>query len=212
MSFVHLHVHSEYSLLEAACRVKAIAKKAAALQMPAVALTDNGNMFGAVEFYFACKDNNVKPLLGLDSYLAPGSRLEKKQDRDQVQTGPRRLVFLAQNLEGYRNLCKISTIGYQEGFYWKPRIDYEVIEQYNKNLICLTGGLRGEVAEAFLREGPDAALEKIRRLKAIFDDRLYLELCRTGVPEWDQINPFLLEASKICSVPVVASNDVHYMT
>ncbi|WP_413578695.1 DNA polymerase III subunit alpha [Bdellovibrio sp. HCB290] len=212
MSFVHLHVHSEYSLLEAACRVKAIAKKAAAMNMPAVALTDNGNMFGAVEFYFACKDNNVKPLLGLDAYLAPGSRLEKKQDRDQVAQGPRRLVFLAQNQKGYQNLCKLSTIGYQEGFYWKPRIDYEVIKEYNSDLICLTGGLRGEVAEAFMKEGADAALAKIRQLKEIFDDRLYLEMCRTGVPEWDQINPFLLEASKITGVPVVASNDVHYMT
>ncbi|WP_413581484.1 DNA polymerase III subunit alpha [Bdellovibrio sp. HCB288] len=212
MSFVHLHTHSEYSLLEAACRVKAIAKKAAAMNMPAAALTDNGNMFGAVEFYFACKDNNVKPLLGLDAYLAPGSRLEKKQDRDQVAQGPRRLVFLAQNTKGYQNLCKLSTIGYQEGFYWKPRIDYEVIKEYNSDLICLTGGLRGEVAEAFMKEGADAALGKIRQLKEIFDDRLYLEMCRTGVPEWDQINPFLLEASKITGVPVVASNDVHYMT
>lgn len=212
MSFVHLHVHSEYSLLEAACRVKAIAKKAAAMQMPAVALTDNGNMFGAVEFYFACKDNNVKPLLGLDAYIAPGSRFEKKQDRDQVSVGPRRLLFLAQNTDGYKNLCKLSTIGYQEGFYWKPRIDYEVIQKYQENLICLTGGLKGEVAESFLREGPDAALTKIRQLKEIFDDRLYLEMCRTGVAEWDKINPFLLEASKITGVPVVASNDVHYMT
>ncbi|MFS4459994.1 DNA polymerase III subunit alpha [Bdellovibrio sp. HCB2-146] len=212
MSFAHLHVHSEYSLLEAACRVKGIAKKAAAYGMPAVALTDNGNMFGAVEFYFAAKDNNVKPLLGLDAYIAPGSRHDKKQDRDQVAQGPRRLVFLAQNNDGYRNLCKLSSIGYQEGFYWKPRIDYEVIKEYNQNLICLTGGLRGEVAEAFLREGPDAALAKIRQLKEIFDDRLYLEMCRTGVPEWDQINPFLLEASKIVGVPVVASNDVHYMS
>lgn len=212
MSFVHLHVHSEYSLLEAACRVKAIAKQAKAFEMPAVALTDNGNMFAAVEFAFACKDNGVKPLLGLDAYIAPGSRHEKKQDRDQINVGPRRLVFLAQNTDGYRNLCKLSSIGYQEGFYWKPRIDYEVIQEHSDNLICLTGGLRGEVAEAFLREGPEAALEKIRNLKKIFDDRLYLEMCRTGVPEWDQINPFLLEASKITGVPVVASNDVHYMT
>ncbi len=212
MSFVHLHTHSEYSLLEAACRVKAIAKKAAALSMPAAALTDNGNMFAAAEFYFAAKDNNIKPLLGFDAYIAPGSRHEKKQDRDQVSAGPRRLVFLAQNLEGYRNLSKLSSVGYQEGFYWKPRIDFEVIKEYNSNLICLTGGLRGEVAEAFIREGEDAALAKIRELKEIFDDRLYLEMCRTGVAEWDRINPFLLEASKITGVPVVATNDVHYLT
>ena len=165
MSFVHLHVHSEYSLLEAACRIKTLAKKTGELGMPAVALTDNGNMFAAIEFYSACKDNNVKPILGMDAYLAPGSRLEKKQDRDSVQQGPRRLVLLAQNLNGYQNLCKLSTIGYQEGFYWKPRIDYEVITKHNQDLICLTGGLRGEIAEAFLKEGPDVALEKIRNLK-----------------------------------------------
>jgi len=211
MSFVHLHTHSEYSLLEAACRVKSLAKKAAEYGMPAVALTDNGNMFGAVEFYFACKDANVKPLIGLDAYIAPGSRLEKKADRDQVSAGPKRLVFLAQNNDGYRNLCKLSTIGYQEGFYWKPRIDYDVIKQYNSDLICLTGGLRGEVVDTFLKEGPDAALAKIRQLHEIFGDRLYLEMCRPGLKEWDQINPFLLEAAKITGTAVVASNDVHYM-
>jgi len=212
MSFVHLHVHSEYSLLEAACRVKLIAKKAAEYQMPAVALTDNGNMFATIEFYLACKDNGVKPLLGLDAYMAPGSRLEKKQDRDAVQSGPRRLVLLAQNFNGYQNLCRLSTIGYQEGFYWKPRIDYEVLSQNNEDLICLTGGLRGEVAEAFLKEGPESALTKIRQLKTIFNDRLYLELNRTGIPEWKKLNEFLVEASKITSVPFVAANDVHYLT
>ncbi|MFP5520231.1 MAG: DNA polymerase III subunit alpha [Bdellovibrionia bacterium] len=212
MSFVHLHVHSEYSLLEAAIRVKKLAKKAAELKMPAVALTDNGNMFGAVEFYFACKDNGVKPILGFDAYMAPGSRHEKKQDRDQVQLGPKRLVLIAQSTEGYQNLCKLSTIGYQEGFYWKPRIDYEVLKEYSKDIICLTGSLRGEVPDTFLREGPDAALKKIQDLKAIFDDRLYLETCRTGVSEWNQINKFLDEASRITGVPLVAANDVHYMT
>ncbi len=212
MSFVHLHTHSEYSLLEAACRVKQLAKKAAEMEMPAIALTDNGNMFGAIEFFFACKDKGVKPLLGLDAYIAPGSRFDKKQDRDQVSVGPKRLVFLAQNTKGYQNLCKLSSVGYQEGFYWKPRIDYEVIKEYNSDLICLSGGLRGEVADTFLREGPDAALAKIRQLKEIFDDRFYLESCRTGIPEWDRINPFLVEASKITGVPIVASNDVHYMT
>lgn len=212
MSFVHLHTHSEYSLLEAASRIKALAKAASAMEMPALALTDNGNMFGAIEFYFACKDKNVKPILGLDAYIAPGSRFDKKQDRDQINTGPRRLVFLAQNIQGYQNLCKLSSIGYQEGFYWKPRIDFEAIKEYNSDLICLSGGIRGEVADAFLREGPDAALLKVRQLQEIFGDRFYLEMNRTGVPEWDRINPFLIEASKITGVPVVATNDVHYLT
>jgi DNA polymerase-3 subunit alpha len=197
--------------LEAASRVKSIAKKAAEAGMPAVALTDNGNMFGAIEFYFACKDKDVKPILGLDVYLAPGSRLQKAQDRNEVQKPNTRLVLLAQDVQGYENLCQISTIGYQEGFYYKPRIDYEVLEKFNSNILCLSGGLRGEVAQCFLTEGPDKALEKIRHLKHIFGDRFYLEMNRTGPAQWNQINPFLLEASKITGVPVVAANDVHYL-
>ena len=212
MSFVHLHVHSEYSLLEAACRIKSLVKKAAEDGMPALALTDNGNMFGAIEFYFAAQAANVKPILGLDAYIAPGSRLEKKQDRDAAPQFPRRLVLLAQNLEGYQNLYKLSSIGYQEGFYWKPRIDYEVLEKYSAHLICLSGGLRGEIAEAFLREGRDSAIQKIQRLKNIFGDRFYLEVNRTGVNEWNEINKFFIEISKELDVPLVATNDVHYLT
>lgn len=215
MSFVHLHTHSEYSLLEAACRVKGIAKKAAEYNMPAAALTDNGNMFGAIEFYFACKDKNVKPIIGLDAYMAPGSRHEKKQDPNvrysELALGPRRLVLLAQNINGYQNLCRLSSVGYQQGFYYKPRIDNEVLKEYNSDLICLTGGFRGELADTFLKEGPDAALKRLKELKELFGDRLYLEMCRTR-PEWDGINKFILEASKIIKAPVVATNDVHYLT
>lgn len=215
MSFVHLHVHSEYSLLEAASRLKGIAKKAAEYEMPAVALTDNGNMFGAIEFYFACLDKGVKPILGLDAYMAPGSRFEKKQDPNmryaEVALGPKRLVLLAQNFKGYQNLCQLSTTGYQDGFYWKPRLDYEVLQKYNSDLICLTGGFRGEVVDLFLKEGPEAALKKINQLKEIFGDRLYLEMCATR-PEWKQINQFLIEASQITKTELVATNDVHYLT
>ena len=214
MSFVHLHTHSEYSLLEAACRLKGLAKSASEYKMPALALTDNGNMFGAIEFYFACLDKGVKPIIGLDAYMAPGSRLEKKQDPNarfsEAALGPRRLVLLAQNFNGYQNLCQLSTAGYQEGFYWKPRIDYDILEKNNSDLICLSGGLRGEVVDTFLKEGADAALEKIRKLKQIFGDRFYLETCKT-LPIWKNINNFLNEASQICNVPMVATNDVHYL-
>lgn len=212
MSFVHLHVHSEYSLLEASARVKAIAKKAAEYGMPAVALTDNGNMFAAIEFYFACKDAGVKPILGLDVYLAPGSRLEKKQDRDSNPAHLRRLVLLAQSLKGYENLCRISTSGYQEGFYYKPRVDDEVLSKFNEDVICLTGGLRGDVCDRFLKEGPEAALERIRKLKAIFGDRLYLEMNRPGLGQWEKLNVFLVEASASENVELVAANDVHYIS
>ena len=218
MSFAHLHVHSEYSLLEAACRVKAIAKKASEYGMPAVALTDYGNMFGAIEFYFACVEKNVKPIIGLEVFIAPQSRHDKKQDSSQkyseIALGPRRLVLLAQNLDGYKNLCKLSTIGYQEGFYWKPRVDYEVLQQYQENLICLSGSQRGEVIDTFIKEGKDAAITKIKKLKSIFGDRFYLEISRTLIGHTSQakdIDAFLIAAAKECDVPLVATNDVHYV-
>jgi DNA polymerase III subunit alpha len=211
MSFVHLHVHSQYSLLEATCRINKLVKAAAADGQPAVALTDNGNMFGAVEFYFACKDAGIKPILGMDVYLAPKSRLTKGEDREAAQMPNKRLVLLAMNYDGYQNLCKISSIGYQEGFYYKPRIDFDVLKQHSDNLICLTGNSRGEVAYTLERFGKDAAIEKIKELQSIFPDRLYLELNRTGNPEWETINPFLVEASKETGVPLVATNNVHYL-
>ncbi len=208
MSFVHLHTHSEYSLLEASCRLKALAKKAKEFQMPALALTDNGNMFGAIEFYFACQAQEIKPILGFDAYVT-NDRFEKKQDRE-AHLGPRRLVLLAQDFKGYQNLCTLSSKAYQEGFYWKPRIDDSLLKEFNSNLICLTGGIRGEIPDLFLKSGPDAALERLRELQEIFGDRLYLEMNRT-LPVWKEINQFILEASKITGVPVVASNDVHYL-
>jgi len=210
-SFVHLHTHSEYSLLEASIKVKALVKKAAYFQMPAVALTDHGNMFGAIEFYFAAKDAGITPILGCEVYLAPKDRHQKSQDRESAKFPLRRLVLLAQNERGYRNLCQLSTIGYQQGFYYKPRIDYEVLAEFSSDILCLTGGLTGEVPQVFLHEGPEKALEKIKQLKDIFSDRLYLEINRTGLRDWLQINPFLVEASKITGVPLVAANDVHYL-
>lgn len=210
MSFVHLHVKSQYSLLEATCRAKKITKQAADWGMPAVALTDNGNMYGAVEFYFACKSAGIKPIIGIDVYLAPNGRLVKGEHRDAIAKPNTRLVLLAQNYKGYQNLCEISTIGFQEGFYYKPRVDYEILERLGDNLIALTGGLRGEIPFEFLESGKESAIAKIEKLKNIFDDRLYLETCKTGVSQWDEINPFLSEASKITNVPLVVTNDVHY--
>jgi DNA polymerase-3 subunit alpha len=208
MSFVHLHTHSEYSLLEASSRVKQLAKKAKELNMPALALTDNGNMFGAVEFYFACLDQGIKPILGMDAFVTR-DRFEKKQERE-ASIGPRRLVLLAQSFKGYQNLCELSSKGFSEGFYWKPRIDDQLLKEYNQDLICLSGGLRGEIADLFLKEGADAALARIKFLKDIFGDRFYLEMNKT-LPAWNQINDFLLQASSELSVPVVAANDIHYL-
>src|SRR4051794_4523030 len=139
MSFVHLHVHSQYSLLESTCQFKSLVNKALSLEMPALALTDNGNMFGAVEFYFACKAAGIKPILGMEVFLAPKSRLIKGEDREASQQPNRRLVLLAKNYHGYQNLCRLSTVGYKEGFYYKPRIDYEVLKKHSGDLIALSG-------------------------------------------------------------------------
>ena len=204
-------MHTQYSLLEATCRASALVKKAAEDGMPALAITDNGNMFGAIEFYFACKDANVKPIIGMDVYIAPKSRLTKGEDREAAQMPNKRLVLLAMNYEGYQNLCRLSTIGYQEGFYYKPRIDFDVLKQYSEHLICMTGNSRGEVASALERGGEAAALEKIKELQTIFPDRLYLEVNRTGGQEWEKINEFMKKASKETGVPLVATNNVHYL-
>ena len=213
MSFVHLHVHSQYSLLQATCRFESIVERAKASAMPAVANTDSGNMFGAVEFYLKAQAEGIKPILGLEVFLAEGSRWEKGEGREGRRGRPtfRHLVLLAQDLEGYRHLCRLSSIGYKEGFYYKPRIDYEVLNQFNSGLICLSGGLSGEIPWTLLNRGADLAIEKIRNLKKIFGDRFYLEMNRTGLAVWNEINPFLQEVSKSEGILLVAANDVHYV-
>lgn len=179
--------------------------------MPALAMTDYGNMFGAIEHYFACKKSNIQPIIGLEVYIAPGSRFDKGIDKNgSVKMPNRRLVLLAKDYEGYQSLCKISTVGFQEGFYYKPRVDYEVLAQYHHQLIALSGGLMGEVPWTFVNKGTDAAIEKIHQLKEIYKDNFYLELNRTGLRQWEEINPFLLQAGRDLGIKCVAANDVHY--
>ncbi|MBX3019413.1 MAG: DNA polymerase III subunit alpha [Bdellovibrionaceae bacterium] len=212
MSFAHLHVHSEYSLLEASARVKAIAKKAAEYGMPACALTDNGNMYGAIEFYFACKDKNVKPILGLDAYLAPNNnRHQRGGDRNEIRRDPTRLVLLAKNHNGYRNLCRISTLGFTEGFYYKPRIDDELLTKYGEDLIILSGGSKGDIVQTFRDFGPDKARERVDFYQKTFGENFYLELNRTGLPDWKKTEDFLREIANDRGIPLVAANDVHYL-
>lgn len=211
MSFVHLHVHSQYSLLEATTQFYPMVNLAKQYGMPAVALTDYGNLFGAAEFFFAAKDAGLNPIVGLEVYLAPKTRFIKGEDKEAATQPNRRLVLLAQDYSGYQSLCRISSIGYQEGFYYRPRIDYDVLREHNHGLLALTGGLMGEIPWTFVNKGPDEALLRLKNLKEIFSDRLYLEMNRTGVKAWDEINPFLQEASRITSVPLVVTNDVHYL-
>ncbi len=211
MSFVHLHVHSQYSLLEATCQFKGLVNLANQWKMPSVALTDKGNMFGAVEFYFAAKDSGLNPVVGMEVYLAPKSRLIRGEDKEAAGQPNRRLVLLAMDYVGYQNLCRISTIGYQEGFYYKPRVDYDILKAHGANLIALTGSAMGDVPWTFMNRGAEEALARLNQLKGIFDDRLYLEITRTGTKSCDIVNPWLVEASKLSGVPLVATNDVHYL-
>jgi DNA polymerase III subunit alpha len=210
-NFVHLHVHSQYSLLEATCDPESLAEKVKELGQSAVALTDYGNMFGAIEFYFACQKAGVKPIIGLEVYLAPKTRHIKGDDPDAAKVPNRRLVLLAQNYEGYQTLCKISSIGYQEGFYYRPRIDDEVLAANSENIIVLSGSFMGDIPYTYRTHGAEKALERIKFYKKTFGDRFYLELNKTGLKEWDEINPFLVEAGKKHGVKCVATNDVHYL-
>lgn len=209
--FVHLHLHSQYSLLEASCRASETIARAKSFEMPAVALTDSGNMFGAVEFYLAGKKAGVKPIIGMDVYLAPQDRFTKNEKRDVNYQPNTRLVLLAQSYEGYRNLCQLSSIGYQEGFYYKPRIDWEVLQKFNGDIIALSGGISGDVVSHLRRFGEEAAVERLRKLKDIFADRLYLEINRTSTPEWREVEPLLFKIAKEENVPLVAANDIYYL-
>ncbi len=211
MSFVHLHVHSQYSLLEATVRAKQLVARAEQYQMPAVALTDYGNMFGAVEFYLAAKKQGVQPILGLEVYIAADGRFSKG-GKDALRKSPNtRLVLLAKDLQGYQNLCKLSSIGYQEGFYYKPRVDFEVLQKYNQGLIAMSSGVMGYVPWALINLDKDRAVERVDQLNAIYPNNFYLEMNKTGESAWEEINPFLMEVSKEKSIPLVASNNVHYM-
>ncbi|MBT7461283.1 MAG: PHP domain-containing protein, partial [Waddliaceae bacterium] len=161
MSWVPLHVHSQYSILDATASVKRIAEKAAALEMPAVAITDHGNMFGAVDFFKACSSKGVKPIIGCEVYVATTSRHEKQ--RIAGKKNAYHLVLLAKNQEGYHNICKLSSIGHLEGFYYVPRVDKEALEQYSEGVICLSGCLSGRVTALAADE-------------AVTDDVLYEEI------------------------------------
>ena len=217
-SFVHLHVHTHYSLLKSSCTISGLVNKCAEYSQPAIAITDYGNMFGVLDLYFKAKNLGIKPILGLEIYLTQGELGEKKAyfpshyGSSPFQIKSPSLVLLAQNVDGYRNLCRINTIAYQQGFYYIPRVNLEVLKKYSASVIALTGGINGEVPQIFLNKGPEEALEHIQKLKKIYEDRLYLQLNRTGLEEWNsRINPFLIEASKITGVPLTVGNDVHYI-
>ncbi|MFN2383393.1 MAG: DNA polymerase III subunit alpha [Gemmatimonadota bacterium] len=207
MSFVHLHTHSQYSLLDGANRLEALVAATRAQGMDALALTDHGNLFGAVEFYQAAQSGQVKPILGMEAYLAPGDR------RDRTGRGGQyfHLVLLAENLTGWKNLLKLSSIGYLDGFYYKPRIDHAVLAEHAEGLVALSACLKGEVPSHFMHQQDDRARACAIAMAQLFGpDRFFLELQDHGIPEQRAVNVGVIALAKELGLPLVATNDVHY--
>jgi DNA polymerase-3 subunit alpha len=208
--FVHLHCHTEYSLLDGANKIDKLFERIKLLKQPAVAMTDHGNMFGAVEFYRQAISHGIKPIIGCEIYVAPASRFEKKG----VDKGPKEynnhLILLAMNHEGYRNLCKLVSLGFMEGFYYKPRVDKDLLKELNGGLIALSACLQGEVSQALMVGNVEKAKAAAETYASIFNDRYYIEIQDNKLPQQEQVNPLLVELAKDLSIPVVATNDCHY--
>ena len=205
--FVHLHVHSEYSLLDGLSSCGELAERAVELEMPALALTDHGAMYGAVQFYKSCKAAGVKPIIGMETYVAPHSRERRDPQRDR---SPYHLGLLAQDNQGYHNLMQLATIAQLEGFYYKPRVDREVLEAYNEGLIVLSGCGSSELARHIKNGQVDKARDVVAWYQDVFEGRYYLELQDHDIAELAPVNDHLIAFADEFDLPLVATNDVHY--
>jgi DNA polymerase III subunit alpha len=210
MGFVHLHLHSQYSLLDGAITIDGLIKQAKKFNMPAVALTDHGNMFGAVEFYTKAKEEGIKPILGCEAYITDGDR--KDRTAKGMGESNHHVVLIAKNNEGLKNLYKLLSIAYFEGFYYRPRIDHEVLKQYSKGLICMSACLKGELSSCLLNGDIEGAQTKAAAYREYFaDGDYYLELMNHGIAEQKKVNEGLKEIATKLSLPLVATNDCHYL-
>ncbi len=207
--YCHLHVHGEYSLLDGSIRTDKLVERAKELGMEAIALTDHGSMYGVIHFYKACKKAGIRPIIGCEVYVAPRSRFQKEPGLDDYQY---HLVLLAQNKKGYENLSNLVSRAYIEGFYYKPRIDKKLLEEYSEGLIVLSGCLGGEVAQLLLNNKYKEAKDVAKWFKKIFKDKYFLEIQDHGLVEQKHINPQLVRLSRELDIPLVATNDVHYLT
>ena len=209
--FIHLHLHTQYSLLDGACRIPEILAIAKSFKMDSLAITDHGNMFGAIEFYLEAQKAGIKPIIGCEVYIAPKSRLDKSSSG--IEDIANHLILLARDEEGYRNLMKLVSIGYLEGFYYRPRIDKEVLAQYSKGLIGSSACLKGEVASLILQKRFNDALKCADNFQSILGkDNFFLEIQPNSIPEQKIVNTGLIKISKELNIPLVATNDVHYPT
>ena len=208
--FVHLHVHTQYSLLDGTIRIEDLFKKAKEYQMPAIAMTDHGNMFGAINFYQQAYKHGIKPIIGCELYVAPKSRFDKSSQNSGESA--RHLLVLVKNMQGYKNLMKLTSAGYLEGFYYRPRIDKELLEKHHEGLIGLSACLHGEVAGFLIHENKQAAKKAALEYREIFGvDNFFLEIMENGLAEQKTANTGLLELSRELSIPLVATNDCHYI-
>ena len=206
--FVHLHIHSEFSLLDGANRIKDIPVRAKELGMKAIAITDHGVMYGVIDFYKACKKEGIKPIIGCEVYVAPRSRFDKEPGVDKQYY---HLILLAKNNQGYKNLSKLVSIGFTEGYYYKPRIDLEVLEKYHEGLIVLSGCLAGAVNRALLEGQTEKAEEIALWHKNVFGEDYYIEIQNNGIREQVLANQKLIQLARKLNIPLVATNDAHYL-
>ena len=210
--FVHLHLHTEYSLLDAACRLDKLVDKAHDLKFPSLAITDHGVLYGAIDFYQAARNKGIKPIIGCEVYVAPGSRLEKKPAATGGKDIYNHLVLLAKDETGYKNLVKLVTAGHLEGFYYKPRIDKEILAQYSEGLIALSGCLASEIPDSIVRDRLDHARDTLDWFKQTFGaENFYLELQNHTIAEQAKVNQHLIPWAKEFGLKCVATNDVHYI-
>ena len=209
MSFVHLHVHTEYSLLDGACRIDKAAKRARSLGQTALAVTDHGVMYGAVAFYKACLKEGVKPIIGCEVYVAPRSRFDKEHGTDNNYS---HLILLCKNETGYRNLCYLVSAGFTDGFYVRPRIDWALLREHAEGLVCLSGCLAGAIPQLVLNGDRDGARKLALELRDLFGyDSFYLEIQDHGIPEERRVAEGLVQISRETGIPLVLTNDAHYL-
>jgi DNA polymerase-3 subunit alpha len=208
-NFVHLHVHSEFSLLDGACRIKDLISKAKNNNMPALALTDHGVMYGVIQFYKEAVANQIKPIIGCEVYVAPHSRKDKSNGKKE---SPSHLILLVKNKKGYQNLLQLVTKSFREGFYYKPRIDKEILKEYSEGLIGLSACLKGEIPRMILQNNLTKAQELALSYQEIFGkDDFYLEIQNNTMPEQIKVNQELIKLGHSLQIPLVATNDVHYI-
>ncbi|MEK7306596.1 MAG: PHP domain-containing protein, partial [Nitrospirota bacterium] len=209
--FVHLHMHTQYSLLDGAIQIDQVLSEAKKYGMPALAITDHGNMFGAIDFYQKARSQGIKPIIGSEVYIAPGSRLDRTPSSD-VSHSSFHLILLAKDLVGYRNLIKLISYAHTEGFYYRPRIDKELLLRYREGLVALSSCMKGEVSSLISRSRLDEAeCTAIRYEEIMGKGNYFLEIQDNGIEEQKNLNRELIRISKKLSIPLVATNDCHYL-